>query len=116
MRATVAHRRKPRKSVRARVLVALLAATPAGAGIPPRAKLHSIARRLTQIDVLLRGSATSSKDFVKIALQISLMLSFALLFGQLVRRIKQPAILGEIIVRRPSVPAPSSRASAVRRE
>jgi Kef-type K+ transport system membrane component KefB len=39
----------------------------------------------------------TSQDFVKFALQISLMLGFALLFGQLMRRMRQPAVLGEII-------------------
>jgi len=39
----------------------------------------------------------NSQDFVKFALQISMMLGFALLFGQLMRRIKQPAVLGEMI-------------------
>ena len=39
----------------------------------------------------------TSQDFVKFALQISAMLGFALLFGQFMRRIKQPAVLGEMI-------------------
>lgn len=39
----------------------------------------------------------TSQDFVKFALQISVMLGFALLFGQCMRRVKQPAVLGEII-------------------
>lgn len=39
----------------------------------------------------------TSQDFVKFALQISVMLGFALLFGQFMRRIKQPAVLGEMI-------------------
>jgi Kef-type K+ transport system membrane component KefB len=39
----------------------------------------------------------TSQDFVKFSLQISVMLGFALLFGQLMRRIKQPAVLGEMI-------------------
>lgn len=39
----------------------------------------------------------SSQDFVKLGLQISTMLGCALLFGQLMRRLKQPAILGEMI-------------------
>jgi Kef-type K+ transport system membrane component KefB len=39
----------------------------------------------------------SSHEFVKFVLQISLMLGFALLFGQLMRRFKQPAVLGEMI-------------------
>lgn len=39
----------------------------------------------------------TSQEFVKFALQISVMLGFALLFGQFMRRIKQPAVLGEMI-------------------
>lgn len=39
----------------------------------------------------------TSQDFVKLALQLSVMLGFALLFGQLMRRLKQPAVLGEMI-------------------
>lgn len=39
----------------------------------------------------------TSQDFVKFALQLSVMLGFALLFGQIMRRIKQPAVLGEMI-------------------
>ena len=39
----------------------------------------------------------TSQDFVKFALQISVMLGFALLFGQFMRRIKQPTVLGEMI-------------------
>ncbi|OGV57878.1 MAG: hypothetical protein A2283_04725 [Lentisphaerae bacterium RIFOXYA12_FULL_48_11] len=39
----------------------------------------------------------TSQDFVKFALQISVMLGFALIFGQFMRRIKQPAVLGEMI-------------------
>lgn len=39
----------------------------------------------------------SSQDFVKFALQLSVMLGFALLFGQFMRRMKQPAVLGEMI-------------------
>ena len=39
----------------------------------------------------------TSQDFVKFALQITVMLGFALLFGQFMRRIKQPAVLGEMI-------------------
>lgn len=38
----------------------------------------------------------TSQDFVKFSLQISVMLGFALLFGQFMRRIKQPAVLGEM--------------------
>lgn len=39
----------------------------------------------------------TSQEFVKFALQISVMLGFALLFGQFMRRIKQPVVLGEMI-------------------
>ncbi len=39
----------------------------------------------------------TSLEFVKFALQISVMLGFALVFGQLMRRIKQPSVLGEMI-------------------
>jgi Kef-type K+ transport system membrane component KefB len=39
----------------------------------------------------------TSQDFVKFALQIAVMLGFAVLFGQGMRRLKQPAVLGEII-------------------
>lgn len=39
----------------------------------------------------------TSQDFVKFALQISVMLGFAVLFGQFMRRMKQPAVLGEMI-------------------
>lgn len=39
----------------------------------------------------------ASQDFVKFALQISVMLGFAVLFGQFMRRMKQPAVLGEMI-------------------
>ena len=39
----------------------------------------------------------TSQDFVKFALQISVMLGFALIFGQFMRRIKQPTVLGEMI-------------------
>jgi Kef-type K+ transport system membrane component KefB len=39
----------------------------------------------------------TSQDFVKFGLQISVMLTFALLFGQFMRRIKQPAVLGEMV-------------------
>lgn len=38
----------------------------------------------------------SSTDFVKFALQIAVMLGCALLFGQLMRRLRQPAVLGEM--------------------
>jgi Kef-type K+ transport system membrane component KefB len=39
----------------------------------------------------------TSADFVKFALQIAAMLSFAIIFGQIMRRLKQPAVLGEMI-------------------
>jgi len=39
----------------------------------------------------------TSQDFVRLALQISVMLGAALLFGQFMRRIRQPAVLGEMI-------------------
>jgi Kef-type K+ transport system membrane component KefB len=39
----------------------------------------------------------SSQDFVLFALQLTVMLGLALVFGHLMRRIKQPAVLGEMI-------------------
>ncbi len=39
----------------------------------------------------------SSLDFVKFSLQIAVMLLCALFFGQVMRRLKQPPVLGEII-------------------
>jgi Kef-type K+ transport system membrane component KefB len=39
----------------------------------------------------------TSQDFVKFALQISVMLGVALIFGQFMRRLKQPVVLGEMI-------------------
>ncbi|MEN4012627.1 MAG: cation:proton antiporter [Bellilinea sp.] len=39
----------------------------------------------------------SSQDFIKFALQIAVMLACALLMGQFMRRIKQPAVLGELL-------------------
>jgi Kef-type K+ transport system membrane component KefB len=39
----------------------------------------------------------TSADFVLYALQIATMLAFALLFGQVMRRWNQPAVLGEMI-------------------
>jgi Kef-type K+ transport system membrane component KefB len=39
----------------------------------------------------------NSADFVRFALQIAAMLAVAVLFGQLMRRIKQPAVLGEMM-------------------
>ena len=38
----------------------------------------------------------TSQDFVKFALQVTTMLAFALAFGQLMRRFKQPAVVGEM--------------------
>ena len=39
----------------------------------------------------------SSADFVKFSLQITVMLACAVFFGQLMRKIKQPAVVGEMI-------------------
>ena len=38
----------------------------------------------------------SSPDFVKLALQMATMLGFAIVFGELMRRFKQPAVVGEM--------------------
>ena len=38
----------------------------------------------------------SSQDFVKLALQMTTMLGFAVLFGEIMRRFKQPAVVGEM--------------------
>ena len=38
----------------------------------------------------------TSPDFVKLALQLTTMLGFAVLFGELMRRVKQPAVVGEM--------------------
>ena len=38
-----------------------------------------------------------SADFVRFAMQIAVMLLFAVIFGQIMRRFKQPAVLGEMI-------------------
>ena len=38
----------------------------------------------------------SSQEFVKLALQLSVMLTIALVFGQTMRRLRQPAVLGEM--------------------
>jgi Kef-type K+ transport system membrane component KefB len=40
----------------------------------------------------------SSIDFIKLIIQITIILGLALLFGQIMRRLKQPAVLGEILV------------------
>jgi Kef-type K+ transport system membrane component KefB len=39
----------------------------------------------------------NSQDFIKFALQLTTMLAVALFFGQVMRRFKQPAVLGEMI-------------------
>ena len=39
----------------------------------------------------------NSADFVKLALQFAAMLAFALFFGQIMRWLKQPAVVGEMI-------------------
>jgi Kef-type K+ transport system membrane component KefB len=39
----------------------------------------------------------SSQDFVKLALQLTAMLACALVFGQMMRRFKQPAVVGEMV-------------------
>lgn len=39
----------------------------------------------------------NSTDFVKFALQVATMLGVAVVFGQVMRRMKQPAVLGEMI-------------------
>ena len=38
----------------------------------------------------------SSQDFVKLGLQLATMLACALVFGQVMRRFKQPAVVGEM--------------------
>ena len=38
----------------------------------------------------------TSQDFVKLALQLTTMLGFAVLFGELMRRVRQPAVVGEM--------------------
>src|SRR6188474_1319044 len=38
----------------------------------------------------------NSQDFVKLALQLTTMLGFAVLFGEIMRRFKQPAVVGEM--------------------
>lgn len=38
----------------------------------------------------------SSQDFVKLALQMTTMLGFAIVFGEIMRRFKQPAVVGEM--------------------
>lgn len=40
----------------------------------------------------------SSIDFIKLIIQITIILGFALFFGQIMRRLKHPAVLGEILV------------------
>jgi Kef-type K+ transport system membrane component KefB len=39
----------------------------------------------------------TSLDFVKLALQMTTMLAFAIVFGEIMRRFKQPAVVGEMI-------------------
>ena len=39
----------------------------------------------------------SSPDFVKLALQLATMLGFALVFGEVMRRFRQPAVVGEML-------------------
>jgi len=39
----------------------------------------------------------NAQDFVKLALQLTTMLGFAVLFGEIVRRFRQPAVVGEMI-------------------
>jgi Kef-type K+ transport system membrane component KefB len=39
----------------------------------------------------------TSPDFVKLALQMATMLAFALLFGEVMRRFRQPAVVGEML-------------------
>lgn len=38
----------------------------------------------------------SSQDFVKLALQLATMLGFAVMFGEMMRRLNQPAVVGEM--------------------
>jgi Kef-type K+ transport system membrane component KefB len=38
----------------------------------------------------------TSQDFVKLALQLTAMLAFGLAFGEIMRRLKQPAVVGEM--------------------
>jgi Kef-type K+ transport system membrane component KefB len=38
----------------------------------------------------------NSQDFVKLALQVTVMLAFAVLFGEIMRRLRQPAVVGEM--------------------
>ena len=38
----------------------------------------------------------SSPDFVKLTVQLSLMLACAVIFGQAMRRMRQPAVVGEM--------------------
>ena len=39
----------------------------------------------------------TSLDFVTLALQMTTMLAFAIVFGEIMRRFKQPAVVGEMI-------------------
>src|SRR4030095_5580542 len=38
----------------------------------------------------------NSQDFVKLALQVTAMLAFAVLFGEIMRRFRPPAVVGEM--------------------
>jgi Kef-type K+ transport system membrane component KefB len=38
----------------------------------------------------------TSQDFVKLALQMTTMLGFAVIFGEIMRRFRQPAVVGEM--------------------
>lgn len=39
----------------------------------------------------------NSQDFVKLALQLTTMLGCAVLFGEIMRRLRQPAVVGEML-------------------
>ena len=39
----------------------------------------------------------SSQDFVRLALQLATMLGFAVVFGEIMRRLHQPAVIGEML-------------------
>jgi len=39
----------------------------------------------------------TSLDFVKLAPQMTTVLAFAIVFGEIMRRFKQPAVVGEMI-------------------
>jgi Kef-type K+ transport system membrane component KefB len=44
-----------------------------------------------------RAGGMTSQDFVKLALQLTTMLGCAVLFGEIMRRFRQPAVVGEMI-------------------